>query len=218
MCRDLVARGARSGPHPPRATGPAPSPPARWSSGAEGRPVLGLHPAKSESGRRLPRAAPTPLRQPQPQPVSCGPALAPPPQPGPVLKQVSHASTMRLGGLVPGEGPLPRWPVPGLVQLCHQQSPSPQALESGHGWEGSKDLLYLYHQAGSHLPATAWTRGGGERPSRGHKGDKHTLRVLRLLRSAVPTCILGVVGSPTLPETQPVRSSTAWGEVGLGTH
>lgn len=162
MCRDLVARGALSGHHPPWATGPAPSPPARWSSRAEGKPVPGLHPAKGESGRRPLRAAPAPPRQPRPQPVSCGPALAPPPQPGPVLKQVSHASTMRLGGLVPGEGPHPRWPVPGLVQLCHQQSPSPQALESGHGWEGGKGLLYLDRTASSCVtPARCCLDWGG---------------------------------------------------------
>lgn len=55
----------------------------------------------------------------------------------------------------------------------------------------------------------------GKRTSRAPR-EKHPLRVLRLLRSVVPTCILGVAGSPALPEPQPARGSTALGGGGAG--
>lgn len=130
------------------------------------------------------------------------------------------APAMRLHGLVPGEGPLPsQIACPRANSALPLAKPIPQAPESRRGPEGSGSPPALGLNNSDKLgPAwlvLAWTPGEGQkRTSRALRGEKHPLRVLRLLRSVVPTYILGVAGSPALPETQPMRAPQPGG---LGT-
>lgn len=215
--------GQRGSEQPPPTMGysPAPQPTSRCSSGAEGRPVPGLHPAKGESGRRPPRAVPAPPRQPRPQPVSCGPALAPPTTAWPC----PEAGELRLDH--EAWWPCPRRGTPSQMACPRAGSALPPAkpVTPGPGkwtWMGGRQRPPIPGQdsvkLGHICPLLPGPGAGGREAFRGPQRRQTPLEGPQTPQICGAQMHSRGGRLTTLPETQPVRGSTAWGEVGLGTH